>query len=278
MDQGLRDWLALALVLVLLGLVSSWFSRQTFRLVTLLAVGAGVAAVTAYGTNLGGRPASYLAALQAGGNRLATEMFGHLMPDRVRGTLVPGVAGWLALLVVTGGLLVAFDALAARRLPPGVQVGDVPQPAPGSPPVGQQPSGLALRRFVTEELKFRLPAAQVRAPGSMPGGSTLESLATVVSDSGVQGSKVTAALMLTVTGGPAAGAAALVAPPPAAPVGGHGRTGERRCPAEPAPAAAAGGRAAGGRAGPGPPPAAPQPGTGGGPGLAVRHGAVAGAV
>lgn len=198
MDQGLRDWLALALILSVLGLVSWWFSRRTYRLATLAVIAAGVAAVTCYGMNLGGQPATYLAALQAGGGKLATDMFGFLMPDRLRGSIVPGLAGWLGLLVAAGGVLVAFDTLAARRLPPGVQVDDVPGPPSGSTPADEVPSGLAVRRFITEELKFRLPAVQVRAPGSMPGGSTLESLATVVSDSGVHGSKMTAALMLAV--------------------------------------------------------------------------------
>ena len=48
---------------------------------------------------------------------------------------------------------------------------------------------------VTERLQFRLPAVEVRKPAVMPGGITLENLAPVVSESGVQGSKATAARM-----------------------------------------------------------------------------------
>lgn len=202
MDRGLRDWLALALIFMLLGAVSYWFARRTYRLTTFAAIVIGGFAITGYGLNLGTRPASYLDALRGGGNELTREMFGHLMPDRLRGSLVPGLAGWIALLVLTGGLLVAFDTLCAHRQQPGVQVGDVPEQPPGPPAAPGQVSavrsGLTARRILTEELKFRLPAVEVRAPASMPGGSALESLAAVVSDSGLQAGKVTGALMMAV--------------------------------------------------------------------------------
>lgn len=200
MDRGLIDWLALALIFILLGLVAYGFSRRTYRLVAFAAIVLGVAAVTWFGLSLGPQPANYLRALEVGGNEVAREMFGQLAPGRIRDSLVPGLWGWLALLVLAGGLLVAFDTLSTHRLPPSVRVGDVPLPLPGPAQETQGPgaSGLAARRMLTEELKFRLPAVQVRAPASMPGGSALESLATVVSDSGVQGSKVTAGIMLAV--------------------------------------------------------------------------------
>lgn len=192
MDRGLIGWLALALIAVLLGGVAYWFSRRTYRLTAVGAIVLGCAAVTVYGNGIGFQPANYLDALQAGGNALAHDMLGHL---------VPGLAGWLALLVLAVGLLAAFDTLATRRQQPGVQVGDVPEPPrgpEGAAAAAPVQAALAARRALTEELKFRLPAVQVRAPASMPGGSRLESLATVVSDSGVQGAKVTAAVMLAV--------------------------------------------------------------------------------
>ncbi len=190
MDRGLIDWLSLALIAVLLGGVAYWFSRRTYRLATMAVIVLGCAAVTGYGQAAAPRPANYLAALEAGGDHLAREMLGRP---------VPGLAGWLALLVLAFGLLAAFDTLATRRQQPGVQVGDVPEPPRNSEGnVTPAQSALAARRALTEELKFRLPAVQVRAPASMPGGSRVESLAAVVSDSGVQGAKVTAAVMLAV--------------------------------------------------------------------------------
>ncbi len=74
-----------------------------------------------------------------------------------------------------------------------MHVGTVP-PGDG----GSDSRDMHARRVITEELKFRLPAVAVRAPASMPGGSTLVSLAAVVSESGLQGSKLTAALMQAV--------------------------------------------------------------------------------
>jgi hypothetical protein len=49
-----------------------------------------------------------------------------------------------------------------------------------------------------EELKVRLPAVEVGKPATMPGGSTLEALASLISDSSATGAKATAALMQAV--------------------------------------------------------------------------------
>lgn len=160
MHRVLIDWLALALVLAGLGALAAGFSRRTYRIAAVVTVAAGVAAVTGYGLSLGPRPVNFLHGLQAGGNELARQMLGGLVPGRLRDSLVPGLWGWLGLLVAIGGLLVAFDTLSARRLRPLAVAGD---------------------------LKVRLPAVEVRAPAWMPGGSARQRPVAVVTTAGALG-------------------------------------------------------------------------------------------
>ena len=191
MDRAYIDWLALAVILAILGWVAYQFSRRTYRLTVGVAIVVGVIAVTGYGLRLPGKHPNFVNGLMAGGDALSQHMFGPFIPASLRHTLVPGLVGWLLLLLLTGGLLVAFDTLSTRRQQPTVHVGTVPPTKLPDPDV-------TARATIAEELKFRLPAVAVRAPASMPGGSTLVSVATVVSESGLQGGKLTGAIMQAV--------------------------------------------------------------------------------
>jgi hypothetical protein len=193
MDTVIIDWLALLAILVALWLIACHFSVRTFRIAVFAAVADGILAVAAYGMTLSPRPANFAAALQTGGNTLARLMFAPILPGNARQMVNPGLIGWIGLLVVLGGILIWFDTGCVRRDPPRV---DIPNP-PGADTAKDQP-GLEERRKLAEELRFRLPAVEVRRPAAMPGGSTLTNLARVVSDSDISGSKTTAAAMLVV--------------------------------------------------------------------------------
>jgi hypothetical protein len=210
-NRAYYDWPALAVVLVLLGWVAYQFSRRTYRLAVGVLAAVGVLVVTGYGLRLPGKHPTFESGLLAGGNALSRDMLGTFIPAELRRVLLLGPMGWLLLLILIGSVLTAFDTLSARRQQPTVNVGTVPPSGGGSSDTGGNASGgstrsgggsssrdVSARQAITEELKFRLPAVAVRSPASMPGGSTLASLATVVSDSGVQGSKLTAALMQAV--------------------------------------------------------------------------------
>jgi hypothetical protein len=209
-NRAYYDWPALALVLVALGWVAYQFSRRTYRLAVGALAAAGVLVVTGYGLRLPGKHPTFESGLLAGGNALSRDMLGTFIPAGLRRALLLGPMGWLLLLILIGSVLAAFDTLSARRQQPTVNVGTVPPnggggsdtggvtASGGSSGGGSESRDVQARRTITEELKFRLPAVAVRSPASMPGGSNLASLATVVSDSGVQGSKLTAALMQAV--------------------------------------------------------------------------------
>ena len=203
MNRAYYDWPALAVLLVVLWWVAYQFSRRTYRFTVGVVAAASVLAVTGYGLRLPGKHPTFESGLLAGGNAVSRDMLGSFIPAGLRHSLLPGPVGWLLLLVLIGGVLLAFDAVSVRRQQPTVNVGSVP-PSGGGSDTGDGKAGggdsqaVHSRQVITEELKFRLPAVAVRSPASMPGGSTLASLATVVSDSEVQGSKLTAALMQAV--------------------------------------------------------------------------------
>jgi hypothetical protein len=205
-NRSYYDWPALAVLLVVLWWVAYQFSRRTYRFTVGVLAAASVLAVTGYGLRLPGKHLTFESGLLAGGNALSRDMLGAFIPAGLQHSLLPGPVGWLLLLVLIGSVLLAFDAVSVRRQQPTVNVGSVPPSVGGSDTGDGNADGggssdsqaMHSRRVITEELKFRLPAVAVRSPASMPGGSTLASLATVVSDSEMQGSKLTAALMQAV--------------------------------------------------------------------------------
>jgi hypothetical protein len=200
---GYLEWAGLLVILAVLGWIARGFSRRTFRIAVLAAVVACAIGVTTYGlitwsARHGRPPGSFDAAADHAGGRLEQGMLRPLLPGDHH--VLPGIGGWIVLLILLGTVLAILDRICAHREQPRVQVSQAPAAQVVAGPAGsrrsqkeaQEPPSQAA---VTERLQFRLPAVEVRKPAVMPGGSTLDNLAVVVSESGVQGSKVTAALM-----------------------------------------------------------------------------------
>jgi hypothetical protein len=135
------------------------------------------------------------AAFLAGADRLAQVMFSPVLPSGPA-AVPPGLTGWVMLLVLLVTGFAALDTVCALREQPRVQVAD-PRSEPGGAPEPGRPYP-GDQRGLLEELRFRLPAVEVRKPALMPGGSTLDTLASLISDSGGTGAKATAALMQAV--------------------------------------------------------------------------------
>lgn len=185
MNRAYIDWPVLVAVLAGLGWTGYQFSRRTYRIAVLAAVIAGVVALTEYGA-AGSAASNFIDAFTAGSKDVIETMLNPLVVGPH--DFLPGVVGWAVLLVLIAGVLVWFDTWSARREQPRVEVADPPAAEQGN-------SDLEERRAITEELRFRLPAVYVRKPATMPGGLTLDNLATMVSGSDVKGGKVAAALM-----------------------------------------------------------------------------------
>jgi hypothetical protein len=192
MNNSYIDWVALAVILVLLGWTARRFSRRTYRLAALAAVLASVVGLAKHGEAFVDHSPKhtydFVDSFYAGSKNVIQAMVNPIVT--VDGHALPLTIAWGTLLALCVAALLVFDAWSARRELPRVQI-PPPDPEAGDP-------GLADRRAVTEELRFRLPAVRVRKPATMPGGEKLDDLATLVEASEVKGGKLTAALMRVV--------------------------------------------------------------------------------
>ena len=159
------DWAAvtwsLPVALVALGGIAFHFSRRTFRAVVLVTAAIVIVGVTGFGLALHGYPMNYASL---------------------------SVAGRVGLLIVLGGVLAGLDTWSARREQPRVTVPKAPKREPGQPDLDD-------RRTLTEKLRFKLPAVDVRRPATMPGSTAVGSLASLTEASDIKGSGIAAALL-----------------------------------------------------------------------------------
>jgi hypothetical protein len=196
MSTAYLGWAGLALVFLVLSGLAYGFSRRTLRVAVIVTLVAGAVVVTRIGLVHGGsHSGNFAAAFLTGEDRLIQVLFSPVMPTGPR-PVPPGPGGAAALLLLLAAGFAALDTVCAKREQPRVLVADPRSEPGGSPEPGHPyPGG---QRALLEELKFRLPAVEVRKPATMPGGSTFDTLASLVSDSGGAGAKATAAFMQAV--------------------------------------------------------------------------------
>jgi len=184
-------WPVLAGVAVMLGLVGYQFSIRTLRWVAVV-VAAGVSIyVLAYGLTYPARRSGSLTdAFVRGANALSSALVAHRVP-------APGRIGWLVIGVL---LLLGYRALEAwtlRRQAPGLDVsaltGDKQDDAADAGTRAQ--TGKQQHELLVAELKFRLPAVEVRSPAILPGGSRPSGLASIAEASGVTGAGLAGAII-----------------------------------------------------------------------------------
>lgn len=171
-------WTVLAAVVAVLLVLGARFSRRVLRVAALLVGFAAALAVTVWGSVDG--EVTFSEAVEAGLTKVADAFFRPFFlaypqpgPDR---------ATWVVLVVV---LLVgywALEAWSARFEPPTVEVVDSEEKD------GEEPR-------LVREVKFRLPAVEVRRPGLLPGAGTTENVAAVVEKSEVPQSAFLSALV-----------------------------------------------------------------------------------
>jgi hypothetical protein len=171
-------WAVFLLVALLLGLVGYHFSLRTLRVCT---AGTGMAVavfITWYGLTQPARTAGGLAGgFARGADALGVAFF----------RAVPGQVGWIviaALLVLGYRQLEAWSLHnQARSLDTSALAGGGPDATPGEA-AGHGQDAVAAKERLSAELKFRLPAVQVRAPAILPGGSRAGGLASIAETSG----------------------------------------------------------------------------------------------
>ena len=167
-------WGVLAIVAVLLGLVGTFFSVRTLRWFSVITAAVAVIAITRYGYGIAQPPSSNFAnAFTSGADALITALLHPLWLGQSAPS--PGVVGrWVVAVLILLGYR-ALEAWAMRRQPPQLDTSTVGDPADDK---DKQPDPL------TDELKFRLSAMEIRAPAILPGGSRTNELASIAQATG----------------------------------------------------------------------------------------------
>jgi predicted ATPase len=179
-------WLVVVTASVLLGFVGYHFTVRTLRFVTAALATAVVVLVTRYGVvHAAHAPTDLVNSFTRGFGDLSVAFFrpvlsAHRLP-------VPGRFGWL---IICGVLIFAYRELevwAMHCQPPTVDTSalkseQIATQASGTP--GEPSTDLQRHDELVRELKFRLPAVEVRAPAILPGGTRASGLASIVENSG----------------------------------------------------------------------------------------------
>jgi hypothetical protein len=191
-------WIAFALVAIVLSLMGYFFSLRVLRVAATIVALATAAYLTRYGlTHPAKAPGSLSDAFTRGADVLIRALF-HLPPvppgHHVPG---PGRIGWLiiAVLLVIGYRL--LEALSQRCHARCLDTSELTR-AQQTDPSGDGKGALTdVQRHdrLAAELKFWLPAVEVRAPAILPGGSRSSALASIAEASGVNGSGLAGAII-----------------------------------------------------------------------------------
>jgi hypothetical protein len=167
-------WGVLAIVAVLLGLVGTFFSVRTLRWFSVITAAVAVIAITRYGYGIAQPPSSNFAnAFTSGADAVIKDLLHVLWLGQP--TPPPGRVGRVvvAVLILLGYR--ALEAWAMRRQAPQLDTSTVGDPADDK---DKQHDPL------TDELKFRLSAMEIRAPAILPGGSRTNELASIAQATG----------------------------------------------------------------------------------------------
>jgi hypothetical protein len=168
-------WGVLAIVAVLLGLVGTFFSVRTLRWFSAITAAAAVIAITRYGYGLTHPPsANFANAFTTGADAVIKDLL-HILwlgqPTPPPGPVGRGVVAFLILLGYR-----TLEAWAMRRQAPQLDTSAVGDPA--------DDKDHDQHDRLTDELRFRLSAMEIRAPAILPGGSRTNELASIAEATG----------------------------------------------------------------------------------------------
>src|SRR5690348_7267908 len=169
-------WMALSIVALILGLVSYHFSLRMLRMIAAGTALAVAGCLTWYGiTHTGKSGGSLSGGFVAGADALSTALF-HVLP---------GTYGWVVIAILH---VIGYRELEAWTLHSQARSLDTSALASGRPDDGAGQDAMSDKQRhdrLAAELKFRLPAVQVRSPAILPGGSRAGGLASIAEKSGL---------------------------------------------------------------------------------------------
>jgi hypothetical protein len=189
-------WGVFAIATVVLGWVGYHFTVRTLRFVTAGFALAVAVLVTRYGVmHPTGTPAGLVNAFTRGMDKLCAAFLQPLLGGQV---LAHGRVAWLAIIAILVFAYRELEVWAMRWQPPAVDTSALGSNRPSAAPRGPGGDGLDMQREhdkLVAELRFRLPAVDVRAPSVLPGAATASGLASVVEKSGTTGSDLAGAVV-----------------------------------------------------------------------------------
>jgi hypothetical protein len=199
-------WLVFAAVAALLGAVGYHFSLRTLRWFALIVGLATVAYLTLYGsTHQAPKSGSLSDAFARGADTLSSALIRPLSPGHY--VPVPGRIGWAVIVVLLVLGYRVLEAWTVRRQAPSLDCSALTSdrqddaavsgrnaPRSNAPRTNAQ-TGAQRHEWLAAELKFRLPAVEVRSPAILPGGSRPSGLASIAEATGVTGAGLAAAII-----------------------------------------------------------------------------------
>jgi hypothetical protein len=190
-------WIVFAAVAAVLGATAYHFSLRTLRWVALIVALATAAYLTVYGlTHPAQKPGSLSDAFARGADKISSALIrplslGHHVP-------VPGRIGWLVIVILLALGYRGLEAWALLRQAPCLDVSalnsDQQDDAAHAGSKAAQ-TGRQRHEWLVAELKFRLPAVEVRSPAILPGGSRPSGLASIAEATGVTGAGLAGAII-----------------------------------------------------------------------------------
>lgn len=193
-------WGVFAVAAVLLGWVGYHFTVRTLRFVTAGLVLAVAVLVTRYGvTHRTGTSINFVNAFTKGMDKLGSVFFQPVLGGQA---FAHGRVGGLVIIAVLVFAYRQLEVWAMRWQPPAVDTSALDGHQPGRPAGGAsdghgdgQPDMQHEHDKLVAELRFRLPAVEVRAPSVLPGAATAGGLASVAENSGAAGSGLAGAVI-----------------------------------------------------------------------------------
>jgi hypothetical protein len=194
--NSLLVWIVFALFAAMLGVVGVHFSLRTLRWVALIVGLASVAYLTVYGlSHPAQKPGSLSDAFARGADSLSSALIrplslGHQAPT-------PGRIGWLVIVVLLVLGYRGLETWALRRQAPCLDVSELASDRQDDAKTAGADAQTGKQRhdWLVAELKFRLPAVEVRTPAILPGGSRPSGLASIAEATGVSGAGLAGAII-----------------------------------------------------------------------------------
>jgi hypothetical protein len=186
-------WVVFAAVAAMLGAVGWDFSLRTLRWFAFIVALATAVYLTVYGlTHPVQKPGDLSDAFARGADALSTALIrplslGHHVP-------VPGRIGWLVIVVLLVLGYRVLEAWALRHQAPCLDVSALTSDRQDDAGTDAQ-TGKQMHDWLVSELKFRLPAVEVRSPAILPGGSRPSGLASIAEATGVSGAGLAGAII-----------------------------------------------------------------------------------